>query len=317
VNELFVPESKHEEPVSRKKLCTIIVAIPGRQAPLSVPVPRSLFYFLSFATMIGLLTLTIFVVNFTRMAVKVRQFNDLRKQINLLQTTNQQYETITNQLNEKLTLLEMLAHKVSAAAGFERKSDKKKTGEPEKTNQQSSLFFESEPDHAKLTPAEYMEFISSGSSQLEGQLQMLDDYYAKLNFKLAHTPNVWPAQGLLFQRFGVRTDDTGPGGSHIHSGIDIASPKGNPVSAAADGTISLTERRGDYGNLVIVDHGQGISTWYAHLSAIFVVPGQVVKKGNIIGSVGSTGRSTGPHLHYEIRRSEQPLNPMLFILGPS
>lgn len=293
-----------------------MVAIPGRESPLNIPVPRSLFCFLSFATMIGLLTLTIFVVNFTRMAVKVRQFNDLRKQVNLLQTTNQQYEAITNQLNEKLTLLEMLAHKVSAAAGFEKKNDKKKTGEQPKDDQQGSLFFESEPDHAKLTPAEYLESFSSESSQLEGQLRMLDDYYAKLNFRLAHTPNIWPTQGLLFQRFGVRTDDLGSGGAHVHSGIDISSAKGTPVSAAADGTVSETERRGDYGNLIIVDHGQGLSTWYAHLTAIYVKPGQTVKKGNIIGTVGSTGRSTGPHLHFEIRRGDQPVNPMLFLLGP-
>jgi murein DD-endopeptidase MepM/ murein hydrolase activator NlpD len=301
----------------RKKLCTIIIALPGKHKPLSLPVPQSLFYFLSFATMIGLLTLTIFLVNFARMVVKVREFNHLRHEVNLLKTTNQQYETITNQLNEKLTLLEMLAHKVSAAAGFEKGTDKKKPSEQDKVEQQHSSLYDTELDRATITPAEYITLLNSGASELEERLLALDTHYSKLNFKLAHTPNIWPTQGFLYQRFGVRSESPDLDETHIHTGIDISCPRGNPVIAAADGTVFQTGRRSDYGNIIIIEHGQGVSTWYAHLTAIFVAPGQEVKKGNIIGTVGTTGRSTGPHLHYEIRHGDHPLNPMLFMLGPS
>jgi murein DD-endopeptidase MepM/ murein hydrolase activator NlpD len=88
------------------------------------------------------------------------------------------------------------------------------------------------------------------------------------------------------------------------------------VVSAAEGVVHLAGWRSDYGNMVILDHGYGLTTWYAHLANIFVDSGQLIKKGQLIGTVGSTGRATGPHLHYEIRQADRPLNPLMFILGP-
>jgi murein DD-endopeptidase MepM/ murein hydrolase activator NlpD len=303
----------------KKKLCTLTVALPGENKSLSIPVPQSLFYFLSFATVIGLFTLTIFVVNFTRMVVKVREFNQLRSEVNLLKAANQNYEMLTNQLSEKLSLLEMLANKVTTAAGFEKKPVPPKAAaskdDKNKPLSQHSLLFNTDSDASQISPAEYLEVLSDGANQLENRFKNLDTQYARLNFKLAHTPSIWPAQGMISDRFGGRGEATSHGESQYHTGIDISCPRGTPVISAADGRIVLTGWRSDYGNMVIIDHGQGITSWYAHLSFVEVMQGRMIKKGVRIGRVGSTGRATGPHLHYEIRRGDAPINPMFFIAG--
>lgn len=120
---------------------------------------------------------------------------------------------------------------------------------------------------------------------------------------------VWPLRGPITSRFGVRRHPFFRR-RHFHAGVDISAPRGTPVPAAAAGTVIFTGWYGGYGKLVILDHGSGISTLYGHLSAITVSVGQRVTRRQIIGRVGSTGYSTGPHLHYEIRRNGRPINPL-------
>jgi murein DD-endopeptidase MepM/ murein hydrolase activator NlpD len=109
--------------------------------------------------------------------------------------------------------------------------------------------------------------------------------------------------------FGARRAAAG-GGSRAHAGVDLAAPLGSPVTAALPGRVSMAGWAGGYGNLVVVEHGNGLETRYAHLSSIRVVPGQQIRQGELVGLVGSTGHSTGPHLHYEIRQNGRPLNPL-------
>jgi len=119
---------------------------------------------------------------------------------------------------------------------------------------------------------------------------------------------LWPARGVFTSRFGVRTHPIFRI-RRMHSGVDIAAPRGSSVAAAWDGTVLYTGWFGGYGKIVIIDHGDGISTLYAHLSAILTAPGRSVRKGQVIGRVGSTGFSTGPHVHFEIRVNGTPINP--------
>jgi murein DD-endopeptidase MepM/ murein hydrolase activator NlpD len=108
------------------------------------------------------------------------------------------------------------------------------------------------------------------------------------------------------------------GGSSIeyHKGQDIAAPTGTPVNATADGVVVIAGWVKGYGNGIYIDHGNGISTRYGHLSRIDVVVGQIIKQGQHLGLVGSTGRSTGPHLHYEVRINGQPTNPLNYLPPP-
>lgn len=119
---------------------------------------------------------------------------------------------------------------------------------------------------------------------------------------------IWPLRGPVTSRFGFRRHPLFRR-HHFHTGVDIAAPRGTPVPAAHAGKVLFAGWYGGYGKLVIIDHGDGVSTLYGHLSRISVAPGQAVVRRQVIGLVGSTGYSTGPHLHYEIRRNGRPINP--------
>jgi murein DD-endopeptidase MepM/ murein hydrolase activator NlpD len=118
----------------------------------------------------------------------------------------------------------------------------------------------------------------------------------------------WPVIGPITSPFGWRQNPFG-GGPEFHQGLDIAAPTGTTVTAAAGGTVIMAQWYGGYGNYILIDHGGGYSTGYGHLSAIYVSTGQVVQRGQAIGAVGSTGQSTGPHLHFEIRIAGKPVDP--------
>ena len=136
---------------------------------------------------------------------------------------------------------------------------------------------------------------------------------------LEHTPSIQPVRGWMSSGFGYRNEtiysDHEP---HFHRGVDIASTEGSPVLASADGKVTYTgyDEHG-YGNLIVLDHGYGLKTYYAHLAEIKTQVGEIIQKGEAIGSVGSTGRSTGPHLHYEVRIFGVPVNPDNYMLDKS
>ena len=125
----------------------------------------------------------------------------------------------------------------------------------------------------------------------------------------AATPSIWPVAGWLSSAYGNRRDPF-TGGADFHPGLDISADQGTPVHATADGTVQAAGWHGNYGNLVVVDHGFGIQTRYGHLSKLNTREGQRVRRGDVIGRVGSTGRSTSPHLHYEILTNGRLTNPL-------
>jgi murein DD-endopeptidase MepM/ murein hydrolase activator NlpD len=129
---------------------------------------------------------------------------------------------------------------------------------------------------------------------------------------LERTPSLWPVLGRISSTYGWRPHPISDK-QQFHDGIDIAAPAGTKVRATATGTVTLARDHGGYGLTVIIDHGSGVTTLYAHNQQIFVRKGQVVNKGDIIAAVGSTGVSTGPHLHYEVRQYGKPTNPYPYL----
>jgi len=121
-------------------------------------------------------------------------------------------------------------------------------------------------------------------------------------------PSLWPVNGILRSTFGGRSDPLS-GKHRFHTGVDLEVPPGTPVHATADGVVTGAQWSGAYGKLVKVDHGNGIETYYAHLSHFLVCPGQAVRRGQVIALSGRTGRVTGPHVHYEVRLRGTPVNP--------
>lgn len=143
------------------------------------------------------------------------------------------------------------------------------------------------------------------------------DFYAKylkkISYNLAYTPLGYPFRGAITSTFGHRENPFTGANVETHKGLDIRAPMGAPVKAMAKGTVVFAGKRGGYGNCIVLKHGNGFETLYGHLSKIMVTNGQAIDIGQQIGKVGSTGRSTGPHLHYEIHRFGNKINPQSFL----
>ncbi len=149
---------------------------------------------------------------------------------------------------------------------------------------------------------------------LENRLDLVRNGVERRHALAAATPSIWPVAGWLSSPFGVRRDPFS-GSTDFHPGLDISADHGVPVHAPADGLVTSAAPNGNYGNLVVVEHGYGITTRYGHLSRFAVSPGDAVSRGDVIGFVGSTGRSTSPHLHYEILLNGQLTNPLKLLAG--
>ncbi len=129
----------------------------------------------------------------------------------------------------------------------------------------------------------------------------------------SNIPSIWPVAGVLRSGVGIRNNPFGGSSIEFHKGQDIAAPTGTPINVTADGVVVIAGWVKGYGNGIYVDHGNGITTRYGHLSRIDVVVGQTLKRGDHLGLVGSTGRSTGPHLHYEVRINGEPTSPLPYL----
>lgn len=151
---------------------------------------------------------------------------------------------------------------------------------------------------------------------LEDRLRTVRGDVERKEVLAAATPSIWPAHGWLTGSFGRRADPF-TGETAFHQGIDISTGKDQPVFATANGAVASAGRNGDYGNLVILEHDFGLSTRYGHLSRFNVRAGDIVRRGDVIGFVGSTGRSTGTHVHYEIMVNGKLINPLQLLTRPT
>lgn len=155
--------------------------------------------------------------------------------------------------------------------------------------------------------------LSLEAALQEQSLKELNRSLIEKSIRDAHTPAIWPSRGLVTSYFGERTNPI-TGRHQFHTGIDIASRRGTPVYATADGVVVFAGRSGGgLGRLVMISHGNGLKTRYGHLSETYVAPGQKVTRGTKIGAVGMTGRTTGPHLHYEVVKNGTSVNPRKYI----
>ena len=157
------------------------------------------------------------------------------------------------------------------------------------------------------------EVVAAEAKERAHSMKALEDYFRGRESILASTPSTWPVHGYVTSRFGPRINSL-TGERRVHPGMDISTPIGTAVRSTADGRITFVGEDGGYGKMVLVDHGHGMTTKYAHLSDHKVELNQKVKRGDIIALTGNTGRSTGPHLHYEVRLYGVPENPYHYIL---
>jgi murein DD-endopeptidase MepM/ murein hydrolase activator NlpD len=155
--------------------------------------------------------------------------------------------------------------------------------------------------------------LETETSRQEQSLRELQEYFDDQRSLLASTPSIWPTRGWVTSDFGTRLDPYSAE-RKMHQGMDVATPHGQPVQTPSDGSVVFIGTEGGYGKVLVIDHGYGVKTRYGHLSEIHVRLGDRVNRGDKVASVGNTGRSTGPHLHYEVRVNGIPENPRKFIL---
>jgi len=148
----------------------------------------------------------------------------------------------------------------------------------------------------------------------ERSFQELVEYLEDQKSLLASTPSIWPVKGWLTSIFGYRTSPF-TGRREMHKGLDIATRNGTPIISPADGLVVFAGREGGFGNMIVIDHGYGITTRYGHCSSLDAKLGQKIKRGDVIARVGNTGRSTGPHVHYEVAVNGVSVNPSRYILN--
>lgn len=170
------------------------------------------------------------------------------------------------------------------------------------------------PEVARSSPEDAFGMLRTVLGSLESHLNIVRRNVEKRESLMNATPSIWPIHGWLSAGYGMRPDPF-TGQRDFHPGLDISADKGTPVLATAAGTVELAAPSGDYGNLVVVNHGYGLVTRYGHLSRFGVWAGRVVKRGDVIGYVGATGRATGPHLHYEILANGKLMNPLQLLAG--
>jgi murein DD-endopeptidase MepM/ murein hydrolase activator NlpD len=155
--------------------------------------------------------------------------------------------------------------------------------------------------------------VQAEAQATEKNLIILQDAASKYNTLLAETPSIWPLYGLITSPYGWRSNPFGGSGAEFHNGVDIAAPYGTAIRATADGKVEQAGWNGSYGISVTIYHRDGIETLYGHMSRTIVSAGQTVKKGQVIGYEGATGRATGPHVHYQVNVNGSSVNPMTYL----
>src|SRR5579872_3567258 len=259
-----------------------------------IHIPHQFLYIVLALTLLGGFSIFGFVSSYARMAWKVANYNSLKREADELRMRYRNLQNVVNQTNQQLASLEVMANEVSVADGIKQKLEG-----PNDITAEGKLL----PTFSESVE-EYNYLRSSNLSRMEFSRR----------WHLNAQPTIWPVDGVLMSSYGERADPFSGEGAY-HTGVDIAAPTGTRVHATADGIVIFADRFGGYGRLVIIDHGNGYETYYAHLSRVDVIDGQEIRQGELVGAVGATGRVTAPHLHYEVRVHKAPVNPYRYLQG--
>jgi len=291
----------------QKKFYAFLI-FPGAHGRLhKIQLPFYLIHMLLALSAVGIMTVAALANSYARMLLKVSNYNNVRNEREALKTQYRTLESAVTSANAKLDSLQSLAAEVALTYGFgdERRPRfpsavlalATQTNASVDSSYRASLYTFNLIHRATLDP--------DGNDLGRGMFS---------NPLIARTtvPSIWPVRGQITAGFGQRMDPFSGEGA-FHAGVDISVPFGTRVETTADGIVLEAGPESGYGNEILIDHGYGLTTKYGHLSRIFVVVGQVLKRGQVIGAVGMTGKTTGPHLHYEVHVKDTPVNPTKYL----
>jgi len=293
-----------EESILQKRFYILFVARGDDGQLRKISIPVHYLYVFVIGAAIGFLSLTGIASSYTRMLLKVSQFNQLRTEKDQLKNNYSRLEQVAKERDLQVASLGSIAGEVSALYGLKAQPTLvTATSEQIQADEVSSSL---DQLHALRTSA------LTGATMVGLTMGLTRNVTTADWIKANSAPNLWPVEGQVTGSFGERIDPFNGEGA-FHSGVDIGSSYGHSIVAPANGVVTLTDTMGGYGKTIMLFHGNGISTRYGHLSGFAVTVGQHVQRGDVIGYVGESGRSTGPHLHYEVRINDTPVNPYKYL----
>ncbi len=287
----------------RKRFYIFFVARDDNGQLRKISIPVQYLYVLLAGAGIAALCLTGIASSYTRMLQKVSHYNQLRTEKEELKNRYSRLEQEAKERDIQVASLGSLASEVSALYGL--KSD------PVLVTAVAKI--QDEQVHSSIDQLYALRHTAmNGAATVGISLGLTKNATTGDWLRANSVPNLWPVEGQITGSFGERIDPFNGEGA-FHSGVDISAPVGTAVIAPASGEVTFADFMGGYGRAVVIDHGHGISTRYGHLSSFAVAAGQYIHRGDTVGYVGLSGRSTGPHLHYEVRINETPVNPYKYL----
>ncbi len=287
----------------RKRFYILFVARDAEGHLRKIPISLHYVYVFLAGAIIGMLTITGMAGSYTRMLVKTERFNELRNQKEQLRNQYSKLEQVSHEKDIQVASLGSLASEVSALYGL-RADSKLAQGAQLETRSDE---FQASLDRFYVLRRSALNGAANAGLRFGSGTTTLNDW-----LRATAAPTLWPVEGKITSPFGERIDPFNGEGA-FHTGVDISAAYGTPVLATGDGTVSFADFMNGYGRMIRIEHGHGISTRYGHLSGFAVAAGQEVKCGQVIGYVGASGRVTSPHLHYEVRIGDTPVNPYKYL----
>jgi murein DD-endopeptidase MepM/ murein hydrolase activator NlpD len=286
--------------ISSKNYTFYIASTPGQLRKMIIP--AYVLHALAALAIIGSITVTAAVGSYSRMLWKVGNYNALRHDQETLKKQYRDLQSTVKDTNQRLDSLQSLATEVAMTYGVLRYH-------PAAFDQSDSAVTAQDAFDRTLEQYSFLQRNATAIATSAGGLRMFPAVaFADSNY----TPSIWPIMGHITDSFGERLDPFSGEGA-FHTGVDVAADYGEPVHVTADGIVTAADTHAGYGRVVVVEHGFGITTLYAHLSSYAVVTGTHVRRGEVIGYAGVSGRSTGPHVHYEVRVNNAPVNPWRYM----
>ena len=256
---------------------------------------------------VGVVSVGALANTYARMVLKVSNYNTLRAEREALKTYCRTLESAITRTSEELGSLQSLAAEVAVTYSF---SEGRRPHFPPDVLRVARLGIAGLG--ANYNASRYAFNLMKVRPVLASYVSDAPSPFRQTVYEDSATPSIWPVRGGITAGFGQRMDPfTGEGA--FHRGVDIAASAGTPVRAAADGILFHAGPEAGYGNEALIDHGDGVTTKYGHLRTLSVVVGEEVSRGQVIGTVGMTGRATGPHLHYEVLVHDTPVNPVAYL----
>lgn len=288
----------------RKRYYLLLVSRDAEGQLRKIPIPLHYLYVFLAGALIGMCSITGIAGSYTRMLMKVARFNELRTEKDALTNRYSKLEEVAKEKDLQVATLGSLAGEVSALYGLKTEPVLKMQV---KTQDVTTQGFLHSMDQLYALKNSALSGVATLGTEFGPRTASASEWV-----RLATAPSLWPVEGRVTGSYGERIDPFNGEGA-FHAGVDISTAYGHAVVAPADGYITFADNMSGYGRLVMIEHGHDISTRFGHLSAFAVVPGQWVRRGDVIGYVGQSGRTTGPHLHYEVRIHDVPVNPQRYL----